>query len=83
MAHVHCPKQFRDKMDSKSKKCYMIGYADRANRLWDPVYNKVILARDVIFNENLSNIKDNVTPIISDDRLVDINLKSDISDIRD
>lgn len=57
MAHVYYPKQFRNKMDSKSKRCYMVGYADRAYRLWDPICKRVILARDIIFDEDSTYIQ--------------------------
>jgi len=79
VAHVHCHKQFRNKMDSKSKRCYMVGYADRAYRLWDPICKKVIWARDIIFDEDsIFNIKDITIPI-TDDNVLNIDSKSDIS----
>lgn len=57
----------------------MVGYADRAYRLWDPICKKVILARDIIFDEDsIFNIKDITIPI-TDDNVVNIVSKSDIS----
>ena len=39
-------------------KCIFLGYADGefGYRLWDPIKNKIIRSRDVIFNE-LENFK--------------------------
>ena len=52
-AFVHIPKEHRSKLDNKSMRCIFLGYADSefGYRLWDPVNNKVIRSRDVIFNE--------------------------------
>ncbi len=50
---VHIPKDERKKLDFKSKKCVFLGYGSTSKgyRLYDPVKKKVILSRDVIFNE--------------------------------
>ena len=42
------------KLDSKSRKCMFLGYADgvKGYRLWDPTAHKVIISRDVIFVED-------------------------------
>ena len=45
-------KQFRDKFDGKTDKCIMIGYAQTGYRLWNLETNKVIVSRDVQFDEN-------------------------------
>lgn len=52
MAYCHIPKECRGKFDSKVKKCIMMGYAQTGYRLWDIDKQKLIVARDVIFNEN-------------------------------
>jgi hypothetical protein len=41
------------KLDSKSRKCVFLGYADgvKGYRLWDPTAHKVVISRDVIFAE--------------------------------
>lgn len=46
--------QERTKLDPKSRKCILLGYADgvKGYRLWDPTSRKVIVSRDVIFAEN-------------------------------
>lgn len=51
-AFVLIPKPKRkSKMDAKSKVCLMLGYSPNGYRLWDQELSKVIIARDVIFNE--------------------------------
>ena len=42
------------KLDSKSRKCVFLGYADgvKGYRLWDPTAHKVVISRDVIFIED-------------------------------
>jgi hypothetical protein len=42
------------KLDSKSRKCVLLGYADgvKGYRLWDPTAHKVVISRDVIFAED-------------------------------
>lgn len=52
MAYCHIPKECRSKFDSKVKKCIMLGYAQTGYRLWDLENHKLIIARDVNFNEN-------------------------------
>lgn len=51
-AYAHVPKELRKKLDSKTKKCIMVGYGVSGYRLWDPERRQIIMARDVIFNEN-------------------------------
>lgn len=48
------PSQQHQKLDSKSKKCIFIGYSNesKAYKLYDPNTCKVIISRDVIFNED-------------------------------
>lgn len=51
-AYAWIPDKCRKKLDSKSKKTIFIGYAPNGYRLWDMQARKVILARDVKFDEN-------------------------------
>lgn len=46
-AYVH-------KLDKKSTKCIFLGYVEgtKGYRLWDTVVHKIIVSRDVYFNEN-------------------------------
>jgi hypothetical protein len=54
-AYAYIDKQHRTKLDPKSHLCFFLGYCDNTKgyRLWDPVTSKVLLRRDVIFNEQL------------------------------
>jgi hypothetical protein len=52
-AYAHVPKEKRRKLDDKSVKCIFIGYSieTRSYRLFDPQAKKVIISRDVVFDE--------------------------------
>lgn len=56
IAHVHIPDQKRSKLDDKSKKCVFLGVSDesKAYRLFDPVSRKIIVSKDVVFEEEES-----------------------------
>jgi len=56
VAHVHIPDQHRVKLDNKSKKCVLIGLSNesKAYRLFDPVSKRIIISKDVIFEEHKS-----------------------------
>ena len=56
ISHVHVPDSKRIKLDDKSLKCIFFGVSEesKAYRLFDPVSQKVIVSRDVVFNENQS-----------------------------
>jgi hypothetical protein len=58
-AYAHIPSDQRSKLDSKSRKCIFIGYEKgvKGYRLWDPEAQKVIISRDVVFDE-ASMLKD-------------------------
>lgn len=53
VAHVHIPDQRRIKLDDKSKKCMFLGVSDesKAWRLYDPVLKKIVVSKDVVFEE--------------------------------
>ena len=55
-AYAHVPKERRTKLDSKTRKCIMMGYepGTKAYRLWDPKQRCMIISRDVIFDERLN-----------------------------
>ena len=53
-AYCHVPKEFRDKLSPKSKKCIFLGYGKSVKmgyRLWDPKAKKIVCSNDVYFNE--------------------------------
>ena len=52
-AYAHIPKDERQKLDSKMRKCIFLGYGKETKgyQLYDPNEGKVIFSRDVKFNE--------------------------------
>ena len=54
VAHAHVPDQKRSKLDEKSKKCVFFGVSDesKAYILYDPISKKIIISKDVIFQED-------------------------------
>ncbi|CAH1378632.1 unnamed protein product, partial [Tenebrio molitor] len=54
---VHIPKEKRRKWDKKAGKVYLVGYSDniKGYRLYDPESRKIIVARDVVVMENVSD----------------------------
>ena len=61
-AFVHVPKDERKKLDSKSKKCVLMGYGTttKGYRLYDPLKKKVVFSQDVIFNEQKCGLEDSI-----------------------
>ena len=52
--YCHIPKEFRDKLAPKSKKCIFLGEGESGKmgfRLWDPEARKIVRSNDVFFNE--------------------------------
>ena len=54
-AYVHIPNEERSKLDAKSKQCIFLGYQKgvKGFKLWNPKANKVVISRDVVFDEKL------------------------------
>ena len=54
MAYTKIPDARRIKLDDKSEKCIFVGYGDRrmGYKLSNPITKKVIMSRDVIFEED-------------------------------
>lgn len=54
-AFCHIPTELRKGFAVKAQKCTSVGYAQeqKAYRLWKKEFQKVIISRDVIFNEQL------------------------------
>ena len=55
LAYVHIDDAARSKLDSKSKKCYFIGYGNEefGYRFWDDEKRKIIRSKNVVFNEEV------------------------------
>ena len=58
------PKKREKKLDSKSRKCFLLGYGSttKGYRLYDPQKRKVFHSRDVIFNEQKYGFDDSSEP---------------------
>ncbi|CAL8083743.1 unnamed protein product [Prunus armeniaca] len=56
LCYAHVPNQQRQKLDLASKRCVFLGYAscEKGYRLYNLVTGKVIISRDVVFNEDAS-----------------------------
>ncbi|KAM1262144.1 hypothetical protein ACFX2G_027916 [Malus domestica] len=54
LCYVHTPNELRQKLDAKSVKGIFVGYAtcEKGYRVYDPLSKKLILSRDVVFDEN-------------------------------
>ena len=51
--YVHIPNEERLKLDAKSRQCIFLGYQKgvKGFKLYDPKANKVVISRDVVFDE--------------------------------
>src|SRR4029078_5287093 len=63
-AYAHVAQEKRSKFDAKAVKCIMIGYSEssKAWRLWDTERKRLIVSRDVTFNEFIS---ENVSSVVT------------------
>lgn len=54
IGHVHVPDVKRSKLDGKSVECVLVGLSEesKAYRLYNPVSKKMMVSRDVVFQEN-------------------------------
>lgn len=54
VAYAHVPDQKRKKLDDKGEKCNFLGNSDqsKAYKLYNPSTKKILISRDVVFNEN-------------------------------
>lgn len=54
LAHVHVPDVHRRKLDNKSIKCVLLSISEEseAYKLYNPIERKIIVIRDVIFEES-------------------------------
>ncbi|KAI3734276.1 hypothetical protein L6452_13741 [Arctium lappa] len=74
LAYSHIPDQRRSKLDDKSEKTIFVGYSEhsKAYKLYNPQTRKVIVSRDVIFDEDKiwdgsDFTKDEIIPIIEEE----------------
>lgn len=58
------PKEVRkSKLDSRSEKLKMVGYADNGYRLWNENQRKIVIGRNVIFDEKKRELDNQFVPI--------------------
>jgi hypothetical protein len=89
LAHVHIPDVHRKMLDGKSIKCILLGVSEesKAYKLFEPVEKRIIVSRDVVFEESKGwswNKKDSnkATDHISDngDNEQDFELEDDLEE---
>ena len=53
IAYSHIPDERKKKLDNKSEKCIFVGYGERSNayKLYNPITKKLVISRDVKFDE--------------------------------
>ena len=59
-AYCHIPKENRNKLQPKSKKCVFLGYGESGKmgfRLWDPEAQRIVRSHSVFFDENKMQTK--------------------------
>lgn len=56
VGHVHVPAAKRIKLDDRSCKCILLGFSEesKAYKMYNPTTGKIIISRDVVFEENES-----------------------------
>jgi hypothetical protein len=56
VAYAQVPKAKRRKLDDRGEKCIFVGYSEesKAYKLYNPLTNKVMVSRDVVFSEEES-----------------------------
>ena len=76
-AYAHVPKDERGKLDSKAKKCILVGYGEETKgyRLYDPIHAKIFFSRDVVFNERKCGTEREATES-EEDQYVELDLAS-------
>jgi len=54
IAYCHVPDTQRKKLDDKSSRCILLGIGEesKASKIYDPKSKKVVISRDVIFEES-------------------------------
>lgn len=55
VCHVHVPDVRRTKLEDKSFSCVLLGVSEESKgyRLYDPVGKKIVISKDVVFEENI------------------------------
>ncbi len=86
IVHAHIPKDERKKLDSKAKKCVLLGYGTETKgyRLYDPRSSRVIYIRDVKFNESEFGIEKELPDReLQADQLISLELSNDNDNVEE
>jgi len=64
ICYVHVPDEKRRKLDDKAVKCIFVGYSTEKKgfKCWDPDCKKLLVSRNVVFNEGSSYYDEGATP---------------------
>lgn len=56
ITYSHAPDERRRKLDDNGVKCVFLGVSEesKAYRMFDPIFNKIIISRDVVYDEESS-----------------------------
>jgi hypothetical protein len=51
--YLHIPKESRSKLDSKTRRCFFLGYDEQSKAfyVYDPIYRKLHISRNIVFDE--------------------------------
>ncbi len=68
-SYAHIPKDERGKLDTKARKCILLGYGEETKgyRLYDVMTRKIIHSRDVRFNERAKECGQDSHDVMKDD----------------
>lgn len=75
LSYVHIPAENRhNKFDKRSQKMYLIGYTNNGYHLWNPQEERILVARNVIFDETkmFGTRKQQEKVTIHDDDVTDV-----------
>lgn len=63
------PKEMRkSKLDPRTEKMIMVGYADNGYRLWDEKDERIVHGRNIVFNEQRREVENKVVPSIGENK---------------
>lgn len=82
-AFNHIPKEHRKKFDPKAKKMVMVGYSLNGYKLWDEENERVIVARNVIFDEKIQKDEKHVKIPINNEEVEKIEMELRERDMKD
>lgn len=65
LAYAHIPKVEREKFDPKARRCIFLGYGatTKAYRVYDVKRSKVVISRDIIFDESVRGVEEPKSPV--------------------